>query len=101
MFESGAILLYLAEKFGAIVPKSDAARAKCMSWLFWQVVSTPFIGGGFGHFFAYAPVTIEYAIDRYAMETRRLLDVADRRLGGAAFSRVTAIPLDRLCLAAS
>lgn len=80
VFESGAILLYLAEKFGAFVPRDGVARAECLSWLFWQMGSAPFLGGGFGHFYAYAPVKIEYAIDRYAMEVKRQLDVLDRRL---------------------
>ena len=81
IFESGAILIYLAEKFGAFLPRENAARAECLSWLFWQVGSAPFLGGGFGHFYAYAPSKIEYAIDRYAMEVKRQLDVLDRRLG--------------------
>lgn len=85
VFESGAILMYLAEKFGAFLPASGAARAECLSWLFWQVGSAPFIGGGFGHFYHYAPVKIEYAIDRYAMETKRLFDLADRRLAQTRF----------------
>ena len=80
VFESGAILMYLAEKFGAFLPKDGAARAECLSWLFWQMGSAPFVGGGFGHFYAYAPVKIEYAIDRYAMETKRQLDVLNQRL---------------------
>ncbi len=80
VFESGAILLYLAEKFGAFLPAPAAARAECLSWLFWQMGSAPYLGGGFGHFYAYAPVKIEYAIDRFAMETKRLLDVLDRHL---------------------
>jgi GST-like protein len=81
VFESGAILLYLAEKFGgAFLPQRGAARAECLSWLFWQMGAAPFLGGGFGHFYAYAPEKIEYAIDRYAMETKRQLDVLDRRL---------------------
>lgn len=80
VFESGAILLYLAEKFGAFVPKEAAPRAECLSWLFWQMGSAPYLGGGFGHFYAYAPIKIEYAIDRFAMETKRLFDVLDRRL---------------------
>ncbi|TAM90181.1 MAG: glutathione-dependent disulfide-bond oxidoreductase [Candidimonas sp.] len=80
VFESGAILVYLAEKFGALLPKAGAARAECLSWLFWQVGSAPYLGGGFGHFYAYAPAKIEYAIDRYAMEVKRQLDVLDRRL---------------------
>jgi len=80
VFESGAILLYLAEKFGAFLPREAGPRAECLSWLFWQMGSAPYLGGGFGHFYAYAPVKIEYAIDRFAMETKRLLDVLDRRL---------------------
>ena len=80
VFESGAILLYLAEKFGAFVPTEPAARAECLSWLFWQMGSAPYIGGGFGHFYAYAPIKIEYAIDRFTMEAKRLLDVLDRQL---------------------
>jgi GST-like protein len=80
VFESGSILLYLAEKFGAFVPTEPAARAECMSWLFWQMGSAPYLGGGFGHFYAYAPTKIEYAIDRFAMEVKRQLDVLDRRL---------------------
>ena len=80
IFESGAILMYLAEKFGAFLPTEPSARAECLSWLFWQMGSAPFVGGGFGHFFAYAPIKIEYAIDRYAMEAKRQLDVLDRRL---------------------
>jgi len=80
VFESGAILIHLAEKFGAFLPTAPAERAECLSWLMWQMGSTPFLGGGFGHFYAYAPVKIEYAIDRYAMEVKRQLDVLDRRL---------------------
>jgi len=80
VFESGSILLYLAEKFGAFLPAERAARAECLSWLFWQVGSAPYLGGGFGHFYAYAPTKIEYAIDRFAMEVKRQLDVLDRRL---------------------
>jgi GST-like protein len=80
VFESGAILVHLAEKFGAFLPKGGPERAECLSWLFWQMGSAPFLGGGFGHFYAYAPTKIEYAIDRYAMETKRQLDVLDRRL---------------------
>jgi GSH-dependent disulfide-bond oxidoreductase len=80
VFESGAILMYLAEKFGAFLPTEAAARAECLSWLFWQMGSAPYLGGGFGHFYAYAPTKIEYAIDRFAMETKRQLDVLDRRL---------------------
>ncbi|HET6599189.1 MAG TPA: glutathione-dependent disulfide-bond oxidoreductase, partial [Burkholderiaceae bacterium] len=79
VFESGAILLYLAEKFDAFLPTGGEARAECLSWLFWQMGSAPFLGGGFGHFYAYAPSRIEYAIDRYAMEVKRQLDVLDRR----------------------
>ncbi len=79
VFESGAILLYLAEKFGAFLPTDDT-RAECLSWLFWQMGSTPYVGGGFGHFYAYAPTKMEYPIDRFTMETKRLLDVLDRRL---------------------
>jgi GST-like protein len=85
IFESGAILLYLAEKFSAFLPTDPAERAECFSWLFWQMGSAPFLGGGFGHFFAYAPIKIEYAIDRYAMETKRLLDVLDRRLAESEY----------------
>lgn len=80
IFESGAIMVYLAEKFGAFLPTEPAKRAECLSWLFWQMGSAPFLGGGFGHFYAYAPIKIEYAIDRYAMEVKRQLDVLDRRL---------------------
>src|SRR5271168_2149407 len=81
VFESGAILLYLAEKFHAFLPAEAGARAECLSWLFWQMGSAPYLGGGFGHFYAYAPEKIEYAIDRFAMEVTRQLDVLDRRLG--------------------
>src|SRR6201991_2334118 len=80
IFESGAILMHLAEKFGAFLPTDVARRAECLSWLFWQMGSAPFLGGGFGHFYAYAPTKIEYAIDRYAMEVKRQLDVLNRRL---------------------
>ena len=80
VFESGAILIHLAEKFGEFLPAGGAARAECLSWLFWQMGSAPFLGGGFGHFYAYAPTKIEYAIDRYAMEVKRQLDVLDRHL---------------------
>lgn len=80
VFESGAILLYLAEKFGAFVPQETAARAECLSWLFWNIGSAPFLGGGFGHFYAYAPEKYEYPINRYAMETKRQLDVLNRNL---------------------
>jgi GST-like protein len=85
VFESGAILLWLAEKFGAFLPKEGGARAECLSWLFWQMGSAPYLGGGFGHFYAYAPTKIEYAIDRFAMETKRQLDVLERRLGESRF----------------
>ncbi len=85
VFESGAILLYLAEKFGALLPVEHPARAECLSWLFWQMGSAPFLGGGFGHFYAYAPTKIEYAIDRYAMEVKRQLDVLDRRLAQSTY----------------
>src|SRR5260221_7777141 len=85
VFESGAILLYLAEKFGAFLPTDAATRAECLSWLFWQMGSAPYLGGGFGHFFAYAPTKIEYAIDRFAMEVKRQLDVLDRRLAESEF----------------
>jgi GST-like protein len=80
VFESGSILLYLAEKFGAFLPTDRKTRAECMSWLFWQMGAAPYLGGGFGHFYAYAPTKIEYAIDRFAMEVKRQLDVLDRRL---------------------
>jgi GSH-dependent disulfide-bond oxidoreductase len=92
VFESGAILMHLAEKFGALLPTEAAARAECLSWLFWQMGSAPYLGGGFGHFYAYAPFKIEYAIDRFAMEAKRQLDVLDRRLadheylGGAHYT---------------
>ena len=85
IFESGAILIYLAEKFGAFLPTESARRAECLSWLFWQMGSAPFLGGGFGHFYAYAPIKIEYAIDRYAMEVKRQLDVLDRRLAQSTY----------------
>src|SRR5437016_2460440 len=85
LFESGAMLLYLAEKFGELLPKDAATRAECLSWLFWQMGSAPYLGGGFGHFYAYAPTKIEYAIDRFAMETKRLLDVLDRRLAESEY----------------
>ncbi|MDP7548932.1 MAG: glutathione-dependent disulfide-bond oxidoreductase, partial [Alphaproteobacteria bacterium] len=81
IFESGAMLLYLAEEFGAFLPSDPAQRPECLSWLFWQMGSTPYLGGGFGHFYAYAPTKIEYCIDRYAMEVKRQLDVLDRHLG--------------------
>ena len=80
MFESGAIMLNLAEKFGAFIPNDPSQRTECLSWLFWQMGSAPYLGGGFGHFYAYAPVKIKYCIDRFAMETKRQLDVLDRHL---------------------
>ena len=80
IFESGSILLYLAEKFGALLPTDHAQRTECLSWLFWQMGSAPYLGGGFGHFYTYAPVKIEYCIDRFTMEVKRQLDVLDRRL---------------------
>jgi GST-like protein len=85
VFESGAILLYLAEKFGAFLPASGPQRTEVLNWLFWQMGSAPYVGGGFGHFYAYAPFKIEYAIDRFAMETKRQLDVLNRRLADTAF----------------
>lgn len=85
LFESGAILLYLAEKYGALIPASGPARAEALSWLFWQMGSAPLLGGGFGHFFAYAPEKYEYPINRYAMEAKRLFDVLDRRLAESEF----------------
>lgn len=85
VFESGSILLYLAEKFGAFLPKDIAGRTETLNWLFWQMGSAPYLGGGFGHFYAYAPTKIEYAIDRFAMEVKRQLDVLDRRLAESAY----------------
>ncbi|SDH21327.1 glutathione-dependent disulfide-bond oxidoreductase [Bosea robiniae] len=85
IFESGAILVHLAEKFGAFLPQEQPARAETLSWLFWQMGSAPFLGGGFGHFYAYAPTKLEYPINRYAMEVKRQLDVLDRRLADNAF----------------
>jgi len=85
VFESGAILIHLAEKFGEFLPTEPAARAETLSWLMWQMGSAPFLGGGFGHFYAYAPEKIEYAIDRYAMEVKRQLDVLDRRLAESEY----------------
>jgi GST-like protein len=85
VFESGSILVYLAEKFGAFLPTERAGRAECLSWLFWQMGSAPYVGGGFGHFYAYAPTKIEYAIDRFAMEAKRQLDVLDRRLADSEY----------------
>jgi len=85
VFESGAILVHLAEKFGAFLPREAAPRAECLSWLFWQMGSAPYLGGGLGHFYAYAPTKIEYAIDRFAMEVKRQLDVLDRRLAESEY----------------
>jgi GST-like protein len=85
VFESGAILIQLAEKFGAFLPTEPAARAQCLSWLMWQMGSAPYLGGGFGHFYAYAPTKIEYAIDRFAMEVKRQMDVLDRRLAESEY----------------
>jgi GSH-dependent disulfide-bond oxidoreductase len=85
VFESGAIILYLAEKFGALIPQDHAGRTECLSWLFWQMGSAPYLGGGFGHFYAYAPFKMEYPINRFAMETKRQLDVLDRQLATRPF----------------
>jgi len=85
VFESGAILVHLAEKFGVMLPTEPGARAECLSWLFWQMGSAPYLGGGFGHFYAYAPMKNEYAIDRFAMEVKRQLDVLDRRLAESTY----------------
>ena len=85
IFESGSILLYLAEKFGAFIPTDVKAKTECMSWLFWLTGSAPYLGGGFGHFYHYAPVKIKYAVDRFAMETKRQLDVLDRHLADHAY----------------
>ena len=85
IFESGAILLYLAQKFGDFLPEDAKRRAECLSWLFWQMGSAPYLGGGFGHFYAYAPVKMEYAIDRFTVEVKRQLDVLDRRLAETPF----------------
>ncbi|HEY3655352.1 MAG TPA: glutathione-dependent disulfide-bond oxidoreductase [Steroidobacteraceae bacterium] len=85
VFESGAILIHLAEKFGAFLPTEPAARAQCLSWLMWQMGSAPYLGGGFGHFYAYAPTKIEYAIDRFAMEVKRQMDALDRRLAESEY----------------
>lgn len=85
VFESGAILLYLAEKHGALLPTEFAKRTECLSWLFWQMGSTPYLGGGFGHFYTYAPVKIKYCIDRFTMETKRQLDVLDRHLANKEY----------------
>ncbi len=91
VFESGAILVHLAEKFGVLLP-TDSRRAECLSWLFWQMGAAPYLGGGFGHFYAYAPTKIEYAIDRFAMEVKRQLDVLDRRLAESAYLAAMNIP---------
>jgi GST-like protein len=85
VFESGAILLHLAEKFGELIPKTPAGRAECLSWLFWQMGSAPYLGGGFGHFYAYAPEKFEYAINRFSMEVKRQMDVLDRRLADSEY----------------
>ena len=85
VFESGAILLYLAEKFGAFLPADGTARAECLSWLFWQIGSAPYLGGGFGHFYAYAPTKMAYPINRFAMEVKRQMDVLDRRLADSPY----------------
>ena len=85
VFESGSILMYLAEKFGVLLPTEPAARAECLSWLFWQMGSAPYLGGGFGHFYAYAPTKIEYAINRFAMEVKRELDVLNQRLADSPY----------------
>ena len=85
VFESGSILMYLAEKFGVLLPTEPAARAECLSWLFWQMGSAPYLGGGFGHFYAYAPTKMEYPINRFAMEVKRELDVLDKRLAESRF----------------
>ena len=85
IFESGAILMYLAEKFGVLLPTEPAARAECLSWLFWQMGSAPYLGGGFGHFYAYAPSKMEYPINRFSMEVKRELDVLDRRLAESRY----------------
>jgi GST-like protein len=92
VFESGAILVHLAEKFGAFLPTEPAARAECLSWLFWQMGSAPYLGGGFGHFYAYAPFKMEYPINRFAMETKRQMDVLERRLAESEF---LAVPITR------
>jgi len=85
VFESGSILLYLAEKFGALLPRDLPGRTETMNWLFWQMGAAPYLGGGFGHFYAYAPEKLEYPINRFTMETKRQLDVLDRRLGESAY----------------
>src|ERR1700755_1911 len=85
VFETAAILMHLAEKFGEFLPTNVGAKAECLSWLFWQMGSAPYVGGGFGHFYAYAPVKLQYPIDRFAMEVKRQLDVLDRRLADAEY----------------
>jgi GST-like protein len=85
VFESGSILMYLAEKFGVLLPTEPAARAECLSWLFWQMGSAPYLGGGFGHFYAYAPTKMEYPINCFAMEVKRELDVLNRRLADSPY----------------
>ena len=85
VFESGSILLYLADKFGEFIPKDHVGRTECLNWLFWQMGSAPYLGGGFGHFYAYAPYKMEYPINRFTMETKRQLDVLDQRLGNVPF----------------
>ena len=92
VFESGSILLYLADKFGAFVPEDPSDRAECLSWLFWQMGSAPYLGGGFGHFYAYAPYKMEYPIDRFTMEVKRQLDVLDKRLAENRTSRAMPTP---------
>jgi GST-like protein len=87
VFESGSILVYLAEKFGAFLPTDLAARTECMNWLFWQMGSAPYLGGGFGHFYAYAPYKMEYPIDRFSMEVKRQLDVLDKTIGDKSIRR--------------
>src|SRR5258708_30225732 len=98
VFESGAILIYLAEKFGVFLPTGKRARAECLSWLFWQAGSAPYVGGGFGHFYAYAPTRIEYAINRVAMEAKRQLEVLDRRLETNEFVACSAYTIARIAL---
>lgn len=98
VFESGAILMYLAEKFGMFFPTERAARAECLSWLFWQMGSAPYLGGGFGHFYAYAPMKIEYAIDRFAMETKRQMDVLDKQLAEHEFIAGTDLTIADLAI---
>jgi GST-like protein len=97
VFESGSILLYLAEKFGALLPKSPAARTECLNWLFWQMGAAPYLGGGFGHFYVYAPEKFEYAINRFTMEAKRQLDVLDRRLAESRYLGGEAVQHCRYC----